>query len=73
MKTIPWNERKFFGALDWASDHHDLVVVDKTAQLFAKCALNTPRQAGKACTNDLLNFSPFPLELKPIKGWLSSN
>jgi transposase len=25
---VNWKERKYFGALDWASDHHDVVVVD---------------------------------------------
>jgi len=28
-----WQERRHFGALDWASDHHDLVVVDRTGEL----------------------------------------
>ena len=28
MQTIPWDERKYLGALDWACDHHDVVVVD---------------------------------------------
>ena len=28
-----WQERTYFGALDWASDHHDLVVVDRMGEL----------------------------------------
>ena len=28
-----WQERAYFGALDWASDHHDLVVVDRAGEL----------------------------------------
>jgi transposase len=28
-----WQERAYFCALDWASDHHDLVVVDRAGEL----------------------------------------
>jgi len=28
-----WQERAHFGALDWASDHHDVVVVDRQGQV----------------------------------------
>jgi transposase len=28
-----WQERTYFGGLDWASDHHDLVIVDRAGQL----------------------------------------
>ncbi len=28
-----WKERRHFAALDWASDHHDLVVVDRAGEL----------------------------------------
>ena len=29
----PWQERAHFAALDWASAHHDLVVVDRAGEL----------------------------------------
>ena len=28
-----WKERAHFGALDWASDHHDLVVVNREGEV----------------------------------------
>jgi hypothetical protein len=28
-----WNERAHFAALDWASDHHDVVVVNREGKL----------------------------------------
>ena len=30
-----WNKRQYFAALDWASDHHDVVVVDRQGQVVA--------------------------------------
>lgn len=30
-----WNEIEYFAALDWASDHHDVVVVNRAAQIVA--------------------------------------
>jgi transposase len=32
---IGWNQREYFVALDWASDHHDVVVVDRQARVVA--------------------------------------
>jgi hypothetical protein len=37
-------ERSYFAALDWASDHHDLVVLDRAGELvesltFAHCGV----------------------------------
>lgn len=30
-----WNEQKYFGALDWAQDHHDIIVVDRLGVIVA--------------------------------------
>lgn len=32
---LAWNQREYFAALDWASDHHDVVVVDRQGQIVA--------------------------------------
>lgn len=31
----PWNEFTHFGALDWASDHHDVIVLDAGGQMVS--------------------------------------
>ena len=33
VQLRPGQERAYFGALDWASDHHDLVVVNRTGEV----------------------------------------
>lgn len=30
-----WNDRNYFGALDWAQDHHDIIVVDRLGTIVA--------------------------------------
>ena len=30
-----WNEQTYFGALDWAQDHHDIIVVDRLGTIVA--------------------------------------
>lgn len=33
VQDLPWNERQAFAGFDWAKDHHDLVVVDRTGRI----------------------------------------
>ena len=30
-----WSEQPFFAALDWAKDHHDVIVVDRVGTIVA--------------------------------------
>lgn len=32
---LDWNQRAYFAALDWAKDHHDVVVVDRQGGVVA--------------------------------------
>jgi len=32
---LDWNQREYFAALDWAKDHHDVVVVNRQGQVVA--------------------------------------
>jgi hypothetical protein len=66
MSTLTWNERKHFAALDWAKDHHDLVVVDRDGAVV--CALRIEHTAeGWAHLREHLHpYQPLAVAVYPI-------
>jgi transposase len=68
MNTIPWNQRSHFGGLDWARDHHDLVVVDKDGALVCEHHLEHTVQGWQALGESLRTFQPLPVAVETNQG-----
>jgi len=68
MNTIAWDERKYFGALDWARDHHDLVVV--AAQGAVVCELRCEHTAAgwQALREKLRDYEPLAVAVETNQG-----
>ena len=52
-----WQERAHFGALDWASDHHDVVVVDRQGQVVASFGF---AHTGEGWAEMRAQLAPYP-------------
>jgi transposase len=63
-----WNERKYFGALDWASDHHDVAVVDKTGAIVFKSRIQHTIAGWQDLRQQLKAFSPVAIAVETNQG-----
>jgi transposase len=68
MQAIPWSERKYFAALDWASDHHDVVVVDLKGTVV--CNLRIEHTAGgwAQLREKLRGYEPLAIAVETNQG-----
>ena len=53
-----WNQHTYFAALDWASDHHDIVVVDRMGTIVA----------GFGFAHSAAGWAEFEQKMKPYGG-----
>jgi len=68
MENTNWNERKYFGALDWASDHHDVVVVDKTGATVYKSRIQHTPEGWQKLREELVSFLPLAIAVETNHG-----
>jgi transposase len=68
MKTTHWNEHSHFAALDWASDHHDVVIVDRTGVLVAAFRFAHTPAGWAEFTQQMQAYPGAPLALETSSG-----
>ena len=64
----PWNELTHFAALDWADDHHDLVVVDAGGQVVLKLTFEHNAQGWQQAQQALAQWPGLPVALETSAG-----
>jgi transposase len=68
MPTITWDEREYFAALDWASDHHDVVVVDKKGALLCAVRIEHTAQGWANLRQKLRPFEALAVAVETNQG-----
>jgi transposase len=68
MKTISWNERQYFGALDWASNHHDVIVVDRNGAVVWQTRIEHTAAGWQKLREDLSRFMPLAIGVETNQG-----
>ena len=68
MKTIPWEERKHFAALDWASDHHDVVVVDQRGAVVCELRFEHTAEGWTQLREKLRTYEPLAVAVATNQG-----
>jgi len=68
MQMIPWEERKYFGALDWACDHHDLVVVDHKGGVVCQLRFAHTAEGWQQLRDKFAAFTPLAIAVETNQG-----
>lgn len=68
MQTIAWNERKYFAALDWASDHHDVVVVDQRGAVVCEMSIEHTAEGWAHLREQLRAYEPLAMAVETNQG-----
>lgn len=55
---LAWEERRYFGALDWARDHHDIAVVDSQGKIVCEQRFEHTPEGWQNLREALAPFSP---------------
>lgn len=63
-----WSNHSFFAALDWASDHHDIAVVDRCGQLVLEFRFDHTAQGWAEFAEKMRPFMGCPLTLETSSG-----
>jgi transposase len=63
-----WTKHTYFAALDWASDHHDVVVVDRSGALVAEFRFAHTADGWAQFTQTMQPFAGSPLALETSSG-----
>jgi transposase len=63
-----WNEEPYFAALDWAQDHHDVVVVDRVGTIVADFRFSHTAQGWEDFSTRMQPFGQCPLTLETSAG-----
>jgi transposase len=64
----PWKELTHFAALDWADDHHDLVVVDAGGQVMLELTFEHNAQGWQQAQRTLAQWPGLPVALETSAG-----
>lgn len=64
----PWNELTHFAALDWADDHHDLVVVDAKGQIALELTFSHDAQGWQRAQEALAGWPGLPVAVETNAG-----
>lgn len=67
MKTH-WTEQPYFAALDWAKDHHDVIVVDRLGAIVADFRFAHTPDGWTEFDQRMQPFAPCPLALETSSG-----
>lgn len=68
MNPIPWNERKTFAALDWARDHHDVVVVDRLGAIVCELRFEHTAAGWQSLQETLRPYAPLAIAVETCNG-----
>jgi transposase len=68
MKTIAWNERRYFGGLDWASDHHDVIVVDDQGAVVCELRFEHTATGWAELRKKLRAYEPLAVAVETNQG-----
>jgi transposase len=68
MNTTQWSEHTHFAALDWASDHHDVVLVDHTGRIAAEFRFAHTAAGWAEFTDKMKPYAGAPLALETSSG-----
>jgi transposase len=63
-----WTEHTYFAALDWASDHHDIVVLDRHGAVQAEFRFAHTAEGWAEFTSRMQPFSGAPITLETSSG-----
>ncbi len=63
-----WNKHSYFAALDWASDHHDVVVVDRIGAIVADFRFTHNATGWAEFSEKMKPFSNAPIALETSSG-----
>lgn len=63
-----WTKHAHFAALDWASDHHDVAVVDRTGALVAEFRFAHSAEGWSEFTDKMQPFADGPITLETSSG-----
>jgi len=64
----PWNELTHFAALDWADDHHDLVVVDAKGQIALELTFPHTAEGWQQAQEALAAWPGLPVAIETSAG-----
>lgn len=64
----PWNELTHFAALDWADDHHDLVVVDASGQIALELTFPHTAEGWQQAQQALAAWPGLPVAIETSAG-----
>jgi len=64
----PWNELTHFAALDWADDHHDLVVVDAGGQVVVELTFKHTAEGWQQAQQALAKWPDVPVAVETSAG-----
>lgn len=68
MNTNDWTQHPHFAALDWASDHHDVALVDRTGALVAEFRFAHTAAGWAEFTEKMQPYTGAPLALETSSG-----
>lgn len=66
MKT--WNELNYYAGLDWAKDHHDVVVVDRQGTIVAEFGFEHSAQGWEKFRQNIKPYPPLGVALETNHG-----
>jgi len=64
----PWNELTHFAALDWADDHHDLIVVDAKGQIALELTFSHTAEGWQQAQQALAGWTDLPVAIETSCG-----
>lgn len=68
MNPTPWNEREYFAALDWARDHHDVVVVDRHGTVVGELRFEHTAEGWRTLAERLRGLAPLAIAIETSQG-----
>ena len=68
MNAIAWTERTHFAALDWARDHHDVVVVDRHGTIVCERRIEHTAAGWQTLRETLQPFAPLAIAVETCNG-----
>jgi len=68
MNTTNWSQHTHFAALDWASDHHDVIIVDHTGHITAEFRFAHTAAGWAEFTDKMKPYANAPLALETSSG-----
>jgi transposase len=65
---MDWNMHPYFAALDWASDHHDVVVIDRLGQVKLAIRFEHSAEGWKQLQDALRDYPNAPIAIETSSG-----